>query len=44
MRTPYNFFYVHAGYSYNPQTETEAQGRARGLHVDRAAFLNTCGV
>jgi len=23
------FFYAHAGYSYNPQAETEEQGRAR---------------
>ena len=27
--TPYNFFLKHAGYSYNPQTETKEQGRRR---------------
>lgn len=27
--TPYAFFRKHAGYSHNPATETEAQGRAR---------------
>lgn len=29
MRTPYHFFYAHAGYSYDLKTETPAQGRAR---------------
>ena len=29
MKTAYHFFYAHAGYSYNPQTETKQQGRAR---------------
>ena len=27
--TPYAFFYAKAGYSYDPITETKAQGRAR---------------
>lgn len=29
MRTAYHFFYANAGWSYNPATETSAQGRAR---------------
>ena len=29
MQTPYQFFRRHAGYSYDPATETPAQGRAR---------------
>ena len=29
MQTPYQFFHEHAGYSYRPDTETKAQGRAR---------------
>lgn len=28
-RTPFAFFLTHAGYSYNPQTETPMQGRRR---------------
>jgi len=29
LKTPYSFFLSHAGYSYNPETQTPAQGRAQ---------------
>lgn len=29
-QTPEEFFYKHAGYSYDPATETEEQGKRRG--------------
>lgn len=29
MKTAYDFFHAHAGYSYDPATETPEQGRAR---------------
>lgn len=29
MKSPYHFFFRHAGYSYNPATETKQQGRAK---------------
>ena len=28
-QAPYQFFYIHAGYSYDPATETPEQGKAR---------------
>lgn len=32
-QTPEQFFYEHAGYSYDPLTETPEQGRQRGATV-----------
>ena len=40
MRTPYHFFYSHAGYSYDLKTETPAQGKARcAKSLARAAAM-----
>lgn len=38
--TAYHFFYAHAGYSWNPKTETPAQGRARCAKA--SAYAERC--
>lgn len=33
LKTPEQFFYEHAGWSYDPKTETKEQGRRRGARL-----------
>lgn len=46
MKTPYHFFLRHAGYSYNPSTQTPLQGRIGGAkrlaHAEKAAMVAGC--
>lgn len=40
MKSPYQFFFEHAGFSYDPATETPQQGRARCAKALAAAEKN----
>ena len=43
MQTAYHFFLKHAGYSYNPATETRAQGRRNTARMLAAAEKSAAG-
>lgn len=46
MKSPYHFFLAHAGYSYDPRTETPMQGRIRCAqtlaYAERCALNSGC--
>ena len=47
MKTAYHFFLKHAGFSWNPATQTRAQGRiecAQRMAAAETAFLDACRV
>jgi len=47
MKTAYHFFLEHAGYSWNPATQTRMQGRiecAQRMAAAETAFFDVCRV